>query len=175
MNSRQRNQVLIFGALALGVLVLWPKKGTGAPPLPTTGPTPTPVTNTEDLGRLIAWAFDDASYEYGIPDGMLRSMAGIESGFRPEVISGEVKGASGEIGIMQITPKWHPDVDPYDPVASIWYAAGWLRELYEQFGGWREAVAAYNWGPTNLANYGLAAAPTVTQDYIAKVAQETGI
>ena len=76
---------------------------------------------------------------------------------------------------MQITPRWHPNVNPYDPVESIWYAAGWLRELHDQFGNWRYAVAAYNWGPTNLRNYGFGAAPDITQQYVARVAAQTGI
>jgi len=170
MTKRRRrgkeNQALIIGALIIGTLFLTTRKASAA--VPATGAD-------RDLGVSISKAFSDAGYEYGIPVGVLRTMADIESAFRPEIVSGQVKGAAGEIGIMQITPKWHPNVNPYDPIESIWYAAGWLRDLYERFGSWREAVAAYNWGPTNLANYGLAAAPTITQQYIARVVANTGI
>lgn len=161
----KENQALLIGALVIGTLFLTTRKAAAAP---ATGAD-------RDLGVSISKAFNEAGYEYGIPVGVLRTMADIESAFRPEIIAGQVKGAAGEIGIMQITPRWHPNVNPYDPIESIWYAAGWLRELYEQFGSWQLAVAAYNWGPTNLANYGISAAPSITQNYVARVARETGI
>lgn len=159
----KENQALLIGALVIGTLFLTSRKAAAMTP--------------ERHGALldIENAFQQASYEYGVPTGVLRTMADIESAFRPEIISGQVKGAAGEVGIMQITPKWHPNVDPYDPVQSIWYAAGWLRDLRERFGSWRLAVVAYNWGPTNLSQYGLEAAPQVTKDYLARVVAATGI
>lgn len=160
----KENQALIVGALIIGTLFLTTRKAAAA-------------TTPERQGALldIENAFQQASYEYGVPTGVLRTMADIESAFRPDIISGQTKGAAGEIGIMQITPKWHPNVNPYDPIESIWYAAGWMRDLFERFGSWRLAVAAYNWGPTNLANYGLATAPAITQQYVARVVAQTGI
>lgn len=164
MAKRRNNQGLILGSLIIGGLLIMfaPRRAAAAP-------------EDRELGKQISNAFYEASYEYGIPTGVLRAMADIESAFRPEIISGEVKGAAGEIGIMQITPKWHPDVDPYNPIHSIWYAAGWLRELRKRFGSWRLAVAAYNWGPTNLDRYGYDAAPAVTKQYVARVVASTGI
>lgn len=165
MAKRRENQALLVGAFIVGTLFLvTAKKGGAAVP-----------EDRRVLMNQLEDAFRAASYEWGIPAGVLREMANIESAFRPDVISGQTKGAAGEIGIMQITPRWHPDVNPYDPIESIWYAAGWLRELYERFGSWRLAVAAYNWGPTNLAQKGFAAAPQVTQQYVARVAARTGI
>lgn len=162
----KENQALLIGALVIGTLFLTTRRAAAA--APATGAT-------RDLGVEISKAFNEASYEWGIPVGVLRTMADIESAFRPDIIAGQTKGAAGEIGIMQITPKWHPNVNPYDPIESIWYAAGWLRELYDRFGSWRLAVAAYNWGPTNLAQYGINAAPQVTKDYVARVVASTGI
>lgn len=169
--AKQRGNGFLLGTIFLGAFLLLARKGKAAPVI---SPNITPEEKRA-LGSEISQAFNDASWMYDIPPGVLRTMADIESAFRPEIISGSVKGAAGEIGIMQITPRWHPNVNPYDPIESIWYAAEWLRDLYEQFGSWREAVAAYNWGPTNLANYGLSAAPAVTQQYVARVVANTGI
>ncbi len=162
---------LIVGALLAGLLLFWPKREAAA----AGGPIPGPSTPGGHSWADIEEAFRAASYEWNVPDGVLKAMADVESAFRPEIISGQVKGAAGEIGIMQITPRWHPDVDPYNPIHSIWYAAGWLQDLYQQFGSWRLAVAAYNWGPTNLANKGYEAAPASTKRYVDKVAGVTGI
>lgn len=165
---------LIVGALLIGLLVFWPKRQATAG-TPTGEPVKGPSTPGGYTWGDIETAFRDASYEWNVPDGVLKAMADIESAFRPEIISGQVKGASGEIGIMQITPRWHPDVDPYNPIHSIWYAAGWLADLYRRFGSWRLAIAAYNWGPTNLTEMGYQAAPSVTKRYVDRVAGVTGI
>lgn len=172
-----KNTGLIIGALLVGLMMFWPKRSEASIPSPI---TPPPLVKGGQTPGGYTWsdldtAFRQASYEYGVPDGVIKAMADVESAFRSDIISGQTKGAAGEIGIMQITPRWHPNVDPYDPIESIWYAAGWLRDLYEQFGDWRLAIAAYNWGPTNLTNYGYNAAPTITQQYIARVAGVTGI
>lgn len=167
---------LIVGGLLVAFLLFWPKReAAAATPTPSNGRVQGPTFPSGHTWSEIEEAFREASYEWGIPAGVLRAMADVESAFRPEIISGEVKGAAGEIGIMQITPRWHPNVDPYNPIHSIWYAAGWLRDLYDRFGSWRLAVAAYNWGPTNLANKGYDAAPSVTKNYVNRVAAQTGI
>lgn len=119
-------------------------------------------------------AFMAAENEYGLPGGILRSMAGIESSFRPDIIYCKILGGVGEKGIMQIDPRFH-DVDGCDPWKAIPYAASYLRENYNRFGNWRLAVAAYNWGPTNLATKGYGAAPQITQNYVARVIDEVGI
>ena len=119
-------------------------------------------------------AFMAAENEYGLPSGILRSVAGIESSFRPDIIYCDILGAAGEKGLMQIDPRWH-DVDGCDPWAAIPYAASYLRENYNRFGSWREAIVAYNWGPTNLATKGMAQMPPVTRRYLDRVIAEVGI
>lgn len=110
-----------------------------------------------------------AEQYHNMPAGLLSSMALQESGFRADVIDGTVKGGAGEIGILQITPRWHPNVNPYDPFASIWYVAALMRDNYTTFGSWEAALAAYNWGPTVLRANGIDAAPSTTKAYIAAI------
>lgn len=74
------------------------------------------------------------------PDVFLRQI-NQESGFNPSARSG-----AGAVGIAQIVPEYHPGVDPTDPMASLVYAANWMRDLYRQYGNWRDALAHYNGG-----------------------------
>lgn len=113
-----------------------------------------------------------AETNYQLPATLLTRMAYIESSFNPAAFN----TSSGATGILQIVPKWHPNVDAKDPNAAIPYAAKFLRDLYAQFGTWEKAVAAYNWGPGNLSK-SLAAwgddwknhLPTETRNYVNKV------
>lgn len=123
-----------------------------------------------------------AEARYGIPAGLLHRLIYQESRFRSDIISGEVVSAAGAIGIAQIVPRWHPGVDPIDPLASIDYAAGYLARLHNQFGSWRLALAAYNWGPGNLSRHlrangelVLAELPRETRDYVEQITAEVNV
>jgi len=72
-----------------------------------------------------------------------------ESGFDPE--AGSQAGAQG---IAQIVPRWHPGVDPWDPIASLRYAANWMRRLLAQYDGdWATALVHYNGGGGAVQQY----------------------
>src|SRR4051812_13734037 len=73
-----------------------------------------------------------------------------ESGFDPDAFN----AISGATGIAQLVPRFHPGVDPRDPLASLEYAARWMASLFQQYGTYRRALAAYNWGPGNVAGWG---------------------
>lgn len=114
----------------------------------------------------------ETEYRYGIPETLLARMADIESHFRPDIISGLVKSSAGAVGIMQIIPRFHPGIDATDPLQAIPYAGRYLRTLYNRFGSWPKAVAAYNWGPTNLADYltgQITSLPKETRKYLLQI------
>lgn len=117
----------------------------------------------------------DAERHHGLPHNLLARLIHQESRYRDDIISGETVSSAGAVGIAQIVPKWHPDVDPLDPQAAIWYAAKYLRQLYQQFGTWRLALAAYNWGPGNLSRYGFERAPSETQQYVRQISRDVGL
>jgi anti-sigma regulatory factor (Ser/Thr protein kinase) len=98
-----------------------------------------------------------AEQENGIPSGLFANMIHNESRFNPNA-----KSSKGAVGIAQIMPNIHPDVNPRDPVASIKYGAKYLRQLYDRFGNWGDAVAAYNAGPTNISK---GVVPSATKKY----------
>ena len=119
-------------------------------------------------------AIDQTEILNGIPEGLLVRLIYQESRYRPDIISGEVISPAGAVGIAQIVPYWHPGINPLDPIASIYYAGDYLRSLYDQFGSWGLALAAYNWGPGNLKNKGINAAPDETVRYVSEIVADVG-
>lgn len=64
-----------------------------------------------------------------------------ESGFNPNARSG-----AGAVGIAQIVPKYHPDVNPNDPVQALQWAANYMGGLVHKYGSYAKALSVYNSG-----------------------------
>jgi hypothetical protein len=118
------------------------------------------VTTTTGVSNVApakyAPQIESAANSNGIDPVVFAKLAKTESSFRPDVISGKQKSSAGAVGIVQMVPKYHPDVD-FDRVKTdTQYAlnegARYFKQLLDQFGGdYEKAAAAYNWGPTNLS------------------------
>lgn len=93
----------------------------------------------------------EAAKEYGVPQNILYGLYKQESGFNPDAVSSQ-----GAVGIAQFDPNTANErgVDPYDAHSSILGGAAYLRELYDEFGTWDKAIAAYNAGPKALRDNG---------------------
>jgi soluble lytic murein transglycosylase-like protein len=117
-------------------------------------------------------AIQGAQDKYGIPENYLAKLLNAESSYNPAIISGQRKSTTGATGIAQFMPGTAAElgVNPTDPMSSIDGAGRYLKQLYDQFGNWTEAIAAYNWGPGNVSKKGLAKAPTETVNYVQKIA-----
>ncbi len=136
-------------------------------------------------GEPYKLAIAAAELRNGVPHNLLARLLWQESHFRPEIISGELVSSAGAVGIAQIVPRWHPNVNPRDPFASIDYAASYLRDLRRRFGAWELALAAYNWGLGNLGAaikmYGAgvvlehASTPKETRDYVAQITRDVPV
>lgn len=126
-------------------------------------------------GLKYAPYFADAEKRHGLPHNLLARVAFQESSFREDVITGDTVSSAGAVGLMQIVPKWHPGVDPTNPIESIYYAAGYLARLYKQFGDWELALAAYNWGPGNVRRRGMDEAPMETLQYVAQITNDVRV
>lgn len=129
-----------------------------------------------NLARL--WdAITKAADAYGVPPLVLARMAYIESGFRSDVINGITKGTSGEIGITQVIPKYHPGIDLSTPEKQLMGTAATIASYAKQFGSYPAAVAAWNAGPGTVAaalkagDAWRAKLPAITQNYLTKLDQ----
>ena len=138
---------------------------------PNKGDTPEAM-----LGRMRPYLNDiySAQDEYALPDNLLKRVLYQESAFQPDVISGERRSSVGAVGIAQFMEETAKDqgVDPLNPKEAIRGAAKYLSDLKEQTGSWEGAVAAYNWGPGNLAKHGIRKAPKETRDYLSRVSAD---
>ena len=131
----------------------------------------TPTTANPYLADIMA-----AERNNDLPPQLLARVLYQESRYRPEIINGKLMSSAGAVGIAQIVPRWHPNVDATNPQESIYYAADYLRRLFDRFGSWKRALAAYNWGQGNVSNAitrngdkWLQVAPTETQNYVREI------
>lgn len=110
--------------------------------------------------------FLNASAKYGVPAALLAGVARAESNFNPNA-----RSLVGAQGLMQFMPGTASSlgVNPLDPTSSINGAAHYLRQLYDQFGNWSFAVAAYNAGPGAVQKYGGIPPYAETQGYVPRV------
>ena len=114
--------------------------------------------------ELETYANSQAS-AYGIPADFFSRFIQAESSWNPGAVSS--KGAEG---IVQIVPTMHPEAgDPFDPMHAISWAAGYLRQLYDKYGSWDIAFAAYNAGEGNVAKYGGIPPFQETQAYVSQI------
>lgn len=112
-----------------------------------------------------------AETRYSIPTDMLARLLYQECRWRQDIITGRLKSPAGAVGIAQFMPSTAAQmgVNPLDPVSAIDGAGRYLAALYRQFGNWAQALAAYNWGPGNLARKGLGQAPEETRKYYSQI------
>lgn len=106
-----------------------------------------------------------AARKRGLKPKLFVRQIDVESGFDPDIVS--PAGATGVAQIMPATAQgW--GVDPLDPIASIDAAAKHMAEYVQKYGGYENALRAYNAGPGAIEasrNY------DETNAYVAKILQ----
>lgn len=99
------------------------------------------------------------SEQFDVPEEIVYAVIKTESNFDPNAIS-----SAGAVGLMQIMPstfEWLTDVKGEsvsssllnDPETNIRYGVFFLRYLYEHYGNYPTALAAYNAGMGNVAKW----------------------
>jgi soluble lytic murein transglycosylase-like protein len=113
-----------------------------APPVPPSLPTAKDLVGAvgQAAGDLVGYA-RRAALKAGIDPDLFVRQINQESGFDPK--AGSPAGAQG---IAQIVPKYHPNVNPWDPQAALDYAANLMKSHLDTYRNYREALAAYNGG-----------------------------
>lgn len=132
-------------------------------------------------GRYGATA-DKLDAIFGFSAGTMRRLVQTESGFNPNLTS--PKGAQG-LGQLMPDTAWSYGLrggDVFNPIKNLTVSAEYLSSLVRRFGGnMEQALAAYNWGPTNvqrdISQFGskwFAHLPRETREYVVKIENATG-
>jgi soluble lytic murein transglycosylase-like protein len=91
----------------------------------------------------------------GVDPGIALAVARTESGVCQWAPDGSVvMSSAGAIGVMQLEPATAAQlgVDPHDVNQNIRGGVTYLKQLYQKYGNWSDALAAYNWGPGKMDN-----------------------
>lgn len=124
---------------------------------------------------------NQAATSNGIPPQLALAQAQQESSLNPNAYNPK----SGATGLFQLEPATAAGLgvtNPLDPVQNAQGGTTYLSQLYNQFGDWATALAAFDWGPGNVqkaqAKYGsswLNYAPAETQDYVSSILDSSGM
>ncbi len=104
----------------------------------------------------------------GVDAVLLKAMMATESSGNADAVSSQ--GAQGLMQLMPKTAQWLNVEKPFDAEQNLTGGAVYIKGLLKNYNGNLEtALAAYNWGPGNVQNQGLANMPAETKIFINKV------
>jgi soluble lytic murein transglycosylase-like protein len=107
-----------------------------------------------------------AARRYNVPEDLFLRLVQQESGWNPRAVSH--KGATGLAQLMPATAR-RLGVEINDPRQNLEGGARYLRMMYDRFGSWRLALAAYNAGPEAVEQHGGVPPFTETRNYVRAV------
>ncbi len=104
-----------------------------------------------------------AALRHGVPADLFLRLVQQESGWNRHAVS-----PKGAIGLAQLMPETARllRVDPDDPAQNLEGGARYLRMMYNRFGNWRLALAAYNAGPEAVEKHADIPPYRETQNYV---------
>ena len=105
----------------------------------------------------------DAARKHGVPEDLFLRLVQQESGWNAVAVS--VKGATGLAQLMPDTADTL-GVDINDPAANLDGGARYLRMMYDKFGSWKLALAAYNAGPAAVEEHDGIPPYAETENYV---------
>lgn len=104
---------------------------------------------------------------HGVDSALVRAVIAVESAFNRYARSH--KGARGLMQLMPATGRRYGLVNAYDPWENIRAGTAHLKDLIDEFGDLRLALAAYNAGATPVRRYGSIPPYRETRNYVRKV------
>jgi len=104
-----------------------------------------------------------AARRYGVPEALFLRLVQQESGWNHGAVSS--KGARGLAQLMPATAR-KLGVNAHDAAENLNGGARYLRMMYDKFGSWRLALAAYNAGPDAVQKYGGVPPYRETRNYV---------
>lgn len=107
-----------------------------------------------------------AARKHGVPEDLFLRLVQQESGWNPGAVS--PKGATGLAQLMPGTAAVL-GVDANDPRQNLEGGARYLRQMYDKFGTWRLALAAYNAGPEAVEKHDGIPPFTETRNYVVAI------
>ena len=99
-----------------------------------------------------------------MPSRLIEAVIRHESNGDPEAVSHA--GAQGLMQLMPATARQMGTVCSFDPRENVIAGTRYLRRMYDRFGSWPDALAAYNAGPARVE---AGALPAETRRYVANV------
>lgn len=127
-------------------------------------------TNAERIDKAIA----DSSTKYGVDENLIRAIIKTESNFDPNVVS-----PAGAKGLMQLMPcniEHYGVTDPFSIEENIDAGTRHINDYLKTYNNdLNMALAAYNFGPGNMASRGINSSsdfyklPTETKNYLEKI------
>ncbi|MDO5604994.1 MAG: lytic transglycosylase domain-containing protein [Paracoccus sp. (in: a-proteobacteria)] len=108
-----------------------------------------------------------AARKHGIPEALFLRLVNQESRWNPNA-----RSHKGAMGLAQLMPGTAAQlgVNPHDPLQNLDGGARYLRMMYNQFGDWRLALAAYNAGPGAVQKHGGIPPYRETRNYVRIIA-----
>jgi len=127
-------------------------------------------TNAERIEKAVA----DSSAKYGVDENLIRAIIKTESNFDPNAAS-----PAGAKGLMQLMPcniEHYGVTDPFNIEENIDAGTRHINDYLKTYNNdLNMALAAYNFGPGNMASRGISSSsdfyklPTETKNYLEKI------
>lgn len=173
--TRVRNIPIAGGGAYLGSVGNMGVAGSDAPPATPIVPVnlDVPANEAEGVSAYGQQALNAAT-TYGVPPDLYFRMVSQESAWNPTAVS--PVGAQGLTQVMRDTaadPGYGvapmPSGWENDPQAQLNFGAQYLRAMYNRFGSWDLALAAYNAGAGSVSSAGGIPNNSETKNYVSNI------
>jgi soluble lytic murein transglycosylase-like protein len=164
---------LAWAGAASAQTVDWRRAGGGLFADATILAVDTPAPDASDTPRIRSPSqpFDEAigaaAARHGLDPKLLHALVIVESAYRPDAVS--PVGAGGLTQLMPATAAALGVRDRFDPLENVAGGAAYLARQMLRFGDLRLALAAYNAGPSRVAQLGRVPEIAETRAYVSAV------